>query len=549
MKSSCIGKIAVAVFACSLWLMPKTPAHAATYYVRTDGGPSPTCNGTANAPASATPNCAWASPTVALPMGDGQYGNTIPAALIKGGDTLVIESGSYMIGYDPAALAGTVGQSCGKSSPYECQMSNIPSGIDADHPTVITGDCSAPPELWGTQRNGSIFNLSNVHDIKIACLNLTDHSNCITFYNPDPAYKCDRDTYPYGTWADTGIHADHVTNLTLENLDIHGFADQGINAGALSGNTLLDHVTIRGNGWAGYNGDLGGNNATSSDSGTITIQNSNISWNGCTEDYPSTKIINCWAQQEGGYGDGLGESQTGGNWKIINTSFIANTSDGLDLLYADGTGSILIDHVTSMWNAGNQIKTSGNTTIQNSVVVGMCDYLKGHGAMSDGDICRASGAALSLSVTGPSQTINVSFNTVAGDGDCLINGGTHGGFSSPDKTDVYNYSNNIFLGANYYRAGRNACLDWYTDAIMIPYVVRYTGNIVWNVKNDNCPSGNICKDPMLKSSDLLHFDPVLLPGSPAEKAVIPTDCPQHSTRRCNIGAVQPGMLPFRLPGA
>ena len=489
-------------------------ALSATYYVRPDGGTAAQCNGTVDAPASAAPNCAWASPAVALPMGDGQYGYAIPAALIKSGDTLVIESGSYMIGYSSTPVAGTQGQACNQDNTYECEITNIPSGIDATHPTVITGDCSSPPELWGTQRNGSIFYLSGQHDVEIDCLELTDHSNCITYY-PDAAYACNRSTYPYGTWADTGIHADHVTNLTLQHLNIHGFADQGINAGALSGNTVLNDVTIRGNGWAGYNGDLGGNNASSSDSGTITIENSTVSWNGCTENYPSTTIFNCWGQQEGGYGDGLGESQTGGNWRIINSSFIGNTQDGLDLLYADGTGSVFVNQVTSMWNAGNQIKISGNSTVENSVVVGDCSYLQGWGAMSDADLCRASGAALSLSVTATNQTINVLYSTVAGNGDCLINGGTHGGFNSPDKTDVYNYQNNIFLGAYYYRAGRNACLDWYTDASTNPFTVNYDNNIVWAVKDNICPAGSICKDPLLTNEDETAFNATPLVSSPA----------------------------------
>lgn len=522
-------------------------ALATTYYVRTDGGSAAQCNGKSNAPVSAAPNCAWASPTVALPMGDGQYGYKVPAALIKGGDTLIIASGSYMIGFSETPIAGTQGQSCGKGNPYECTITNIPSGIDASHPTVITGaSCSAKPELWGTQRIDTIFSLSGKHDITIACLELTDHSNCISAYQPNSSYACNRNSYPYGPWAGTGIHADHVTNLTLRGLNIHGFAHTGINAGALSGNTMLDDVTIRGNGWLGFDGDLGGNNNQSSNSGTITIQNSSIEWNGCTEDYPSTRIINCWAQQEGGYGDGLGTASTGGNWKIINSQFIGNTSDGLDLLYADGTGSVFLDRVTSKWNAGNQVKVSGNSTIQNSVIVGGCAYLKGWGAMSDGDLCRASGAALSLSVTGPNQTINVLYSTVAGGGDCIINGGTHGGFSSPNKSDVYNYQNNVFLGTYYWRAGRNSCLDWYTDASTNPYTVKYLNNIVWAVKGNVCPSGSICKDPQLTDENLASFNANPLVSSPAvgnasaKGTSVPFDYYDHPRpdTGATIGAVQ-----------
>ena len=40
----------------------------------------------------------------------------------------------------------------------------------------------------------------------------------------------------------------------------------------------------------------------------------------------------CWAQQTGGYGDGLGTTSTGGQWLIEDSFFHHNTSDGLDLL-------------------------------------------------------------------------------------------------------------------------------------------------------------------------------------------------------------------------
>jgi len=69
----------------------------------------------------------------------------------SGGDTLIINTGSYQKGYG-ASNSGW----CSSDYPYECHLPAPPSGPDSEHPTRILGSeqgCADPPELWGTERH------------------------------------------------------------------------------------------------------------------------------------------------------------------------------------------------------------------------------------------------------------------------------------------------------------------------------------------------------------------------------------------------------------
>ena len=547
------------------------PASATTYYVRTDGGNASQCDGTANAPASAAPHCAWSHPSYALPLGDAQYGNKLPTPRIKSGDTLVIGAGSYMIGLG----APSVGSSCTQSSAWECEIANVPSGLDSTHPTTITGDCSAPPQLWSTQRNDSIFDIENVHDVAIKCMELTDHANCIVYYVPTAntggVTACNRNSYPYGSWGDTGIYAADVTNLTLDQLNIHGMADYGVLAGRLAGTTKVTNVTIQANGWGGWNGDLGGNDHSSSNSGNLNFDHLTIAWNGCSEAYPNTTIVGCWGQNEGGYGDGLGEAWTGGNWTFTNSSFYHNASDGLDLLYANGTGTITLKNIYAGFSAGNQIKTSGPASLQDSIVDGYCNDWAGFPIAGDGKsgtsgtMCRAMGTAVVMQfVNTTNETVSLAYNTITGNGDTLFVGGSDD--VAPTSSDVTTFSNNIWLGQNSaVRSGDVTALDWYSDGTY-KGTVNYQNNIVWNVRYGTCPAGNICKDPKLTNETLSAFNAKLLAGSPAIQAakggpalttdyygnarVTPTSigAVEYGSTGSGGGAPPPPIVPPRAPG-
>lgn len=514
-------------------------AFATTWYVRGDGGSATQCNGKSDAAYpghGAHRACAFNHPFWALPPGD-ESPNYKPAGELKPGDTLVIEAGSYMIGY---GAPNSETPMCYKPATWGCTMAGIPSGIDAAHPTTISGDCAKPPVLWGTQRVSSIFDIRNVHDVIIKCMNLTDHSACIEFYKPTTnaggVAACNRDQFPYGEWAASGIHAADVRNLTLENLDIHGFADYGVQAGRLSGITTVRNVVLRANGWGGWSGDLGGNNHKSSNSGTLTFAGLKVSWNGCSEAYPAATVVGCWGQNEGGYGDGFAEAWTGGDWIFDRSEFKHNAQDGLDMLYANGTGSVTIDHVVAWQNAGNGIKTSGPATLRNSIVNGYCNNWKGFPIAGNdrsgasGSMCRADGTAVVMEFNGPGQTIKLVGNTITGNGDTLFVGGGGDAGYAPDAANVTDFENNVLLGQPSViprNGGRPTALAWFGDGAYAG-TVKYRNNIIWGVRNSFCPSENICKNPRLKNESLAAFDPMPLPGSPA----------LHAAAGQNVGGVQ-----------
>ena len=100
---------------------------------------------------------------------------------------------------------------------------------------------------------------------------------------------------------------------------------------------------------------------------------------GCGEPVAACELWACWAQQTGGYGDGLGTTVTGGQFLVEDAFVHHNTSDGLDFRYMDGapTTSVTLRRVYSVATAGNQVKVKGNSVIENSVLVSQCAYFKG----------------------------------------------------------------------------------------------------------------------------------------------------------------------------
>ncbi len=289
----------------------------------------------------------------------------------------------------------------------------------------------------------------------------------------------------------------------------------------------------------------------------MLFQSVEVGFNGCGETYPDKQIFGCWGQQEGGYGDGLGTTTTGGNWVFENSYFHHNTQDGLDLLYANTSATITVRQSHAEGNAGNQMKLAGSPTVQNSVIVGNCSYFQGKynmsgdnsgGANTSGDLCRAMGNALVLSVQ-PTLKALVQYNTIAGEGDCLIlaiNG---------DASSSVAIQNNALIGKpDWVKANQSpqpqSCL-FYWDSGPTTWPVSYTGNLVWQTKDNTCPpgTGNLCNaDPQLTDASLSSFNAAAArPTSPlidAASTSVPTlatdflNLPRPALNGYDIGAVE-----------
>lgn len=493
-----------------LFLASVSFSDAATYFVRTDGGTSEHCNGSSDAAypgAGSNQPCAWSHPFWALD-GNGAW-------KIKGSDTLIIGAGSYMIGFG----APNTGW-CSSDSAWDCALPPLPSGTGTSTPTRFLGQgwdsgCASPPELWGTERTSQVLSLQNTSHVLIDCLELTDHSGCVESHS-NSSVACQRDQYPYGTWAPNGIFAADSSDVVLRNLNIHGFAGQGLQTGRLSGWTV-DNVRIAANGWAGWNGDLGEN---SSNSGTMSFNRWTVEWNGCAETWPGRQPDHCWDQSAGGYGDGVGTAATGGHWVIHDSVFRYNTSDGLDLLYvgrnSDGQGtSVEVSRTMAYGNAGNPIKISGPSTVTNSVIVGNCGFFSGKPfAQEVTDHCRAYGDALAINVYRGNEVAVVN-NTIVGHGDVLVEIECDGS-SNCNGTEQVKVLNNILLGSPQFPPGSDDQTAFLWDpSNMTRGNIDY--NVIYNVKDsDLCPFGphDLCQDPLFADSSLEHFKGYLLPGSP-----------------------------------
>ncbi len=482
-----------------------------TYYVRTDGGDTTQCTGLADAPypgsGTAQP-CAWDHPFRALqPSGEPGQPGTVR---IAGGDTLVIAAGSYRMGYGAPGA-----ENCASDYPWDCVMPPPPDGPDAAHPTRILGagwdsGCTNPPELWGTERAHHVLDLSDADHVEVACLEITDHAGCAEDHSGGLA--CEKGAYPYGDWAADGLYAEDATDITLRHLDIHGLASAGVRAGRLTDWTLED-VRIAANGWVGWDGDIDGDD---SNAGTLTFRRWTVEWNGCVESYPGQEPTGCWAQSAGGYGDGVGTGATGGNWLIEDSVFRHNTSDGLDLLYHRLGGTVTIRRTIAEGNAGDQIKTTGPTVVENVVAVSNCGFFDGKSFTHNVDNCRAGGSAMAFTLH-PSDVVTVVNATLTGQGDCLVIAECAEGESCGGET--IRLRNDIFVGNPQFDGGGDTtCLAW-TSLPDGPFAIDYA--IINGVKNapDPCPTGSLCGvSPGLVNESIDAFDAHLTLSSPAINA-------------------------------
>ena len=491
------------------------PLYAATYYNRTDGGTAIQCSGTTDAayPGSGTNQaCAWSHPFWALDS-NGSW-------KIQGGDTLFIYTGSYQMGFGAPNTSGW----CSSEETWVCHLPPLPSGSNAQNPTRLLGvgwdsGCTSPPELWGTQRADYILSLSGTSNAVVDCLEITDHSGCVEFHS-NSSVACQRNTYPYGDWAATGIFAADSNNVTLRHLNIHGLAHTGIWAGRLT-NWTVEDVRISGNGWVGWDGDLPDD--SDSNIGTLTFRRLTVEWSGCAESYPSKQPNNCWAQTAGGYGDGFGQGGvTGGHWVFEDCIFRYNTSDGIDLLYVRENSQIEIRRTKSYGNAGDQIKVNGSTRIENSLMVSNCGYFNGKSVTYNVDNCRAGGSALVFSLR-QGNTVSVVNSTLAGHGDCLLIVDCDITSSRCNGTEKVIVQNNIFQGyQEFIDPTDTTCTVWFDQDNF--YQTQMDYNVIYNTKQGAYSFGShdiSGQDPLFVNSNLEAFDGHLQAGSPAIDSGLP----------------------------
>lgn len=511
------------------------PVSAATYYVRTDGAVPGACDGTADLPATSPPHCAWSNPAIAFPAPP-YGGNSV--SLLATGDTLKIAGGQYPIGWSPTAPnPGTRNCNAGNSS-------NCGLYVNGTNIHVI-GDPANPAQLYGIGGVYSIFSVDNSVGLEIGNLELTDHSSCMQ-HNYYPSDACSGNT---SAWGQNGISGKNITGLNLHDLNIHDFGNEGVRISKVHGMTATN-TSVDWNAEAGWDFDNGSGD-TSSD-GAMIFNGGEIVGNGCSRTYPENQVYACVTQNQGGYGDGLGLPHSSGDWQFHNMTVARNGSDGLDTLYLASTGTVLYDHINAFGNAGNQLKSAGNATVQYSMIDGSCaqyfasspregqtsppvpSFMGLYGFDLAGT-CRADGIALSFA-NQPNHHIRVIGNTIIGQGNGLVTTTNEAPGDSNGATIVY--ANNILDCNNHiqwqtYATGGGVTTQYGTFDYNASPANTHSKNIEFGCKDGQLAAGDLNVDPQLTNPSPIAFNPLLLAGSPAIGAGDPTYCGGHV---CNIGA-------------
>ena len=475
------------------------------HFVRLDGGTWAQCDGTVNRAYDDSITDRQCAVKHIFELLDPQY----QEVRISGGDIITVlnqangDAAEYIMGSHAEYSSGR----CSASWAYDCYLPSIPSGT-AEQPTIIRGhtagqSCDVKPILAGINRAAALFTINSAEHVELSCLRLTDKSSCVGASGfPDASLKCNRAS-PYNKpFADIGLSMKDSGYIHLSDLDIEGLAT-GVKAGRL-GDVTLERVNLFANYSAGWNGDIDNHSAEppehSNNTGTIHFKDSSITFNGCGLIYnpgqPDHRTPHgCANQSIGGYGDGLGTGETGGDWIFENVKVMHNNSDGIDLLYHSLGGKITVTNSRFEGNGSNQLKVAGESEIMNNLIFGNCAWNSRQAAAlgGNGEICRASGNALSLSYTHADTKVSVINNTVVSEGDCMIVSGNRTNVDA--ATQTLNVVNNIFYALNDNHGNmspeegdeENSCM-YYTDE---PFPVRQIhNNIIHKAKGFGSPCTN-----------------------------------------------------------
>lgn len=539
--------------------IPVAPHVGDTWFVRPDGGDRKQCNGRADAPYrghGANQPCAFKHPQNLFSTGE--YGNK--AWIIAGGDTVVLRGGPYRMGYTGPNANDHPGLCPG--DPYGCFMPPVPSGYDHQPTRFLGGNfahCDYKTQLYGGYGLSLVINVSGSKHIDLECLEITAHGTCSRLGGPTSGVKSCGSSLPLPDYASVGIGTNQSTaDLTLRNLDIHGFASRGI-IGAIGGDVFVDHVRIAFNAGAGWDFD-DGSGTHSAPGAAVHASNLLVEWNGCNEEYPITSAhpaASCFDQDHAGYGDGIGTPDTPLDFTCDHCVFRYNTQDGFDLLHTGGS-DITITNSESYGNMGQQWKLGAMHTVvfRNNVTVHNCSRLSAPmNGVPDGYnrnlslFCRAGGDGIAFVVTNDGS-YSFQNNTYLGYGTTSYDITCSGTCTQPNII----FQNNLHVGYKNPRDGRLPAIFYAAGLSSNPFQAR-DHNLYFRMRS--CPSGPLerCVDPQLANlpvwrgeSSLDAMDLHLQSGSPARGtgiAVPGLTYDQSGVARPESGSSDIGAFAFR----
>jgi hypothetical protein len=456
---------------------------------------------------------------------DGTYANgtEFPAWgwVIAGGDTVIIRGSigtgvSYRIGISNGQTNDWMGGIWG--NPYGSGMPPPPSGTAAQHTRILGENYSAcatqtaKTQLHGGYGTFDVLDLSGSSYVDVACLDITDYSDCVR--SSSGTHQCVTGGTGMDDYANNGIRLRNTSTYdTFTDINAHGLTNFGL-YGPTGTGVVMNNISLTGNASGGWNADLSDG---TTGVGTLLVQNFNISWNGCAEEYPIVDPLpynDCTDDSSGGYGDGFGTATVASpapGWQVHFDQGIVsyNTQDGLDALHIKGPGSAMtVTRTLAYGNQGQQIKVGGSTaTIINNIIVGNCEAMTtqaipgapaGFGSKLR-DPCRAGNTAIVIETT-PGDPATYQFNTLYSRGSVGLE--VEYATSDQGSGNTLHYNNNIFVGFKNPGNHENpSAIYSNTDLQMfINPGASWTNNVTWGGKSA-CPrtgeSGAICTDPGL----------------------------------------------------
>lgn len=530
-------KTLIKILLFSFIVLTVNEAWATTYYARENGGcpktsSGPTdpgcaniCNGTVNVDYSVgvTPNCAYNHPDWALPMfsQDTTY-------KMSGGDELVIVNGTYRMGCkaggdcrDPQYNTTDSG-GCDADYSYDCKGNPIPDG-SSGNPTLITGcsltgcgctktgdsySCtSTPPILWSAGRSNQMFSVDGSDYVTFKDIEITDHADGTE--SIESVCSTGDATRLSGLY---GIYGNSGSNLIFDGLRAHGFCQYGLRLGGIDNISFLNSTITR-NGWSGWSLDSCAGAGTCGVTGDVILTNNTITWNGCTEDYPSIglKTAGCHGQADNIIADGIESSDSGGDWVLTGNNISWNTHDGPDLLYVNkgaySGGSVVYRRNRLEGNGGNAMKGPNALIAEDNFIAGNCGFFSDQSFTSatwsnTSDSCRGQGNAIEIAFRDATTVPKIISNTIISNGDVVVD--TSGSCTS--GTDII-FANNQVLGGrqfaddtHYNGAGGNDTVSIFYNSCPYSCTVNSeccSNSCVSNVCTSSCnadfiESDNVC---------------------------------------------------------
>ena len=501
-------------------------AEAATVYVRESGGCPKTssgaadpgcaniCNGTVDVDYSGgvTPNCAYNHPYWPLPA-NGQD----TTYRVSGADKVVISNGTYRMGCldgatcrDPQYNMTNSGD-CDSTYSYDCGRITLPDGTGVGTETEVVGcsttgcGCSKSgdsitctstrPILWSAGRSNAIFLLTGADYVKLKDLEMTDHADGTS--NIETVCNTGDHTRLSGLDA---IYANSGSNIILEGLYMHGFCLYAMRFGGVDNFTMHENTLTR-NGHSGWSMDSCADIAapgTCGMTGTINITDNVITWNGCTEDYPTigVKANGCHGQADNVIADGIESADSGGTWTVTGNNISWNTHDGSDLLYVNkgsySGGSVVYKRNHFEGNGGNGVKGPNTVNLQGNFILGNCGFFSDQSFTSAtwnnlSDSCRGSGNGVEIAFRDTTTSPKIIGNHIITNGDVAID--TSGTCTA--GTDVI-VANNIILGGRQFYDDSHYNGGGGDDSVSIYYDSMGPGTLEDSCDTDFIDTYNIC---------------------------------------------------------